>query len=131
MNPELLFRSAQCGNNILFSEDFEASSDDLSDGWAGKGGADKPISMVLDTDPDGRGKSARTTQCISGGDGYSKDTFDCSWEEPCLISYWNKGNAWQGVSEAYPGPHTWTAVPDDYHGAHRRRRCLSLRPTPL
>jgi hypothetical protein len=104
--------------------DFE-NLEDISEGFYGQGEGTVPASAVLDTDPDGRGKSARTGRCIGGGDAYSIATFACTFDEPCLITYWQKGNAWQGLSEGFPGPHTWTAVPDDYPGQHIATRKTS------
>jgi hypothetical protein len=111
-----------CGNNLLYSMDFE-SLGDINEAFAGKNGAASPHTATLDTDPDGRGTSARTTGCITGGDAFSKDTFACTWDEPCLVSFWSKdgdetGSAWHGLSVGYPGPHTWTACPQDYPGRH-------------
>jgi hypothetical protein len=100
---------------------FEMNFDDLSkisDAWAGIGGADAPNSIALADDPDGRRTSAKTEECMAAGDAYSKDTFDCSPDDPCYVSFWAKGNVWQGFSVEYPGAMTWTATPDDFLGQH-------------
>jgi hypothetical protein len=112
-----------CGTDVLYSMDFEGMGD-VQEAFYGQGVGTAPASAVLAADAE-RGTSAKTGRCIGGGDAYSIDTFMCTFEEPCLVTYWQKGNAWQGFAEGFPGPHTWTAVPDDYPGQHISTRKTS------
>ena len=107
-----------CGGKVLYSEDFEAA--DALDGWRGKNEAPVPYSGTLEDGGHGGGKALKMNQCASGGDSYSADTFLCSVDSPCLVSFWTKGRPWQGFAEEFAGPHIWTATPQDYHGMHVR-----------
>jgi hypothetical protein len=112
-----------CGTDVLYAMDFEGMGD-VQEAFYGQGVGTPPASAVLAADAE-RGTSAKTGTCIGGGDAYSIETFMCTFDEPCLVTYWQKGNAWQGFAEGFPGPHTWTAVPDDYPGQHISTRKTS------
>jgi hypothetical protein len=104
-----------CGGDVVFSEDFE-DADALSR-WQGKDGAATPWSATIeDGGANGSDKALKMNACASGGDAYSADTFMCTPDSPCLISFWTKGRIWQGFSEQFPGPHIWTATAQDYEG---------------
>ena len=102
--------------NPLFTEDFESGSM----GWHGKGTNERPETAIIMEDPDGNhGFVMAMTDCVGGGDAFGRETFECSTENKCLVSYYIKGRAWQGFAEGYPGNHIWTAAPDEnYPGVH-------------
>ena len=101
-------------NEVLFADDFESGSG----GWHGQGDHERPESALVMEDPDGaHGMVLTMNDCASGGDAFSKETFECSPTNKCLVSYYIKGRAWQGFSSGYPDNHVWTATPTpDYNG---------------
>lgn len=71
-------------SEVLWSDDFESGLGK----WRGKTDTTSPDTAVIDDDPDGAGNHAlHVTSCHSGGDAYSKDAFQCSLDQPCLVSY--------------------------------------------
>jgi hypothetical protein len=97
---------------VLFADDFESGSG----GWHGQGDHARPESALVMEDPDGdHGMVLTMADCASGGDAFSTETFECSPTNKCRISYYIKGRAWQGFSDAYAGNHIWAATPDPHY----------------
>jgi hypothetical protein len=106
-------RCAPYANATLFGEDFTTMA-----AWRGKiegksstnGAAIVTGSMCRG----GRGSCLRFSGCGSSGDVFSLAAFECTAARPCQVEYWYKGPVVQGFSEAFPGSHTWTAIPSEY-----------------
>ena len=100
--------------DILFADDFESGSG----AWHGQGDHPRPETALVTEDPErDHGMVMSMADCSSGGDAFSTQTFECSAENKCLVSYYVKGRAWQGFSSGFPENHVWTAVPDpNYNG---------------
>lgn len=101
--------ASEDASEVLWSDDFESGLGK----WRGQTNTNAPDTAVVDADPDDGGNHAlHVTGCHGGGDAYSKDAFQCTVQEPCLVSYRARGRPWQGFSAGFPENHAWTAIPD-------------------
>ena len=92
-----------------FEEDFEGGLS--AHGWTTK-------SAVLESGSlchGGTGSCLKTTSCHSGWDALTSSTFSCSISEPCTISFWYTGRAYQGL-QLSDDTECWTAAPADAAG---------------
>ena len=129
---------------VLFHDNFETENADVAKGsitptgWRGnsrtsgfwntdastgmfKAGKSGDTAAMIKTDPKGKnGLVMNTARCVWEGEAWSRSSFECTKAYPCIVSYdvlQAGGNtAFQGMSQDFPGSHTWTMAPATYPG---------------